>query len=424
MSRYYAILLLLLFANAGVGHSQWVTLHPAILNYSTQNNKAVRAIHCEFVNKDSGYILTSKGLAVTMDGGETWSLDTTTPGYPSEMKFTSFNNGWIEGDPSYIYRTTDRGSHWELDSNRLISVLGSNAGYSLYFRDSLHGWQGSSDVSIFATTDGGRTWHSQNSDSNYPSTWVSNIAFCNDHLGIALGNYEFEMMVLRTTDGGSNWEKVPYGSNVMFFPDGPSGLAYTDPHHAWFSTANDGLFLSTDSGLTWSSVFVPGASIGSGIQAISFADSNHGLVLKRNVIDSSGIVTNVVAFTIDGGLSWDTTVFNDLIWDASFPDTSGAYVCSYYNLYSLTTADLAVQQMTQVSTGVFLESEAGNLFIVMPQNSGGHLRIMDMLGRVMDDEVLLPGARKELSSSTQNPPQFRFAEVECDGQVQVFKLLQ
>ncbi len=221
MSRFGVILVVLVFANAEVGHSQWVALNPSILNYSTQTNKVVRAANCEFVNKDSGFILTNKGLGATTDGGETWSLNTTTPGAPQEMSFTSFNNGWIEGDSHYLYHTTDRGSHWDLDSNMLVSALGPNDGYSLYFEDSLRGWQGSSDVSIFATTDGGKTWQSQysdtNSDANYSLIWISNVAFCNDSLGIALGNYEFEMLVFRTTDGGLSWETVPGGDGATSY---------------------------------------------------------------------------------------------------------------------------------------------------------------------------------------------------------------
>ena len=88
ISRFCGILVVLLLANAGVGYSQWDMLHPSILNYSSQNSKVVRANKCEFVNKESGFILTNKGLGVTTDGGETWSLDTAIPGYSTKMFFT------------------------------------------------------------------------------------------------------------------------------------------------------------------------------------------------------------------------------------------------------------------------------------------------------------------------------------------------
>jgi hypothetical protein len=171
--------------------------------------------------------------------------------------------------------------------------------------------------------------------------------------------------------------------------------------------------------MTWNDISLPS----NGIQSISFADSNHGLVVMRNQIVND-TVTNVVAYTINGGESWDTAFFYGAILDASFPDTSTAYVCSDYNLYRLSTADLAVQAAPQDSTGAWLESESGNLFIIMPQNSGGRLRIIDELGRVLQESEISPGGRCEISNTSPGQPQFRFAEVECNGKVQVFKVMQ
>ena len=405
---------MLLFSNPQNGHSQWIVLHPSVLDSSDQ----VNAIACSFVNKDSGFILTKKGLAVTSNAGGTWYLDSATHVTGMSIAFPTFKDGWIESDPSHFYRTTNNGVSWELDSNTLLYPLGPDIGAFLYFQDSMKGWEGSSNISIFGTTDGGRTWQTMFSDNSYGSTTVSNVAFCNDRLGIALAG-PYEMYILRTTDGGMNWQNLSISVEHSFLPDTPTGLAYTDPRHAWLSTANSGLYRSTDSGLTWTGVKL---STGDEIQSISFADSSHGLVVMRNQIINN-ITTSEVAYTLDGGQTWDTAMFDDIIWYATFPDTSVAYVCSNSKLYRLSTADLAVQQLPQDSTGARIESEAGNLFLVMPEKSGGQLRIMDPLGRILEDQMLPPGSRCELSNP-KDEPQFRFAEVDCNGRIQIFKVFQ
>lgn len=212
---------------------------------------------------------------------------------------------------------------------------------------------------------------------------------------------------------------------VWLKPDGPTGLAYTDPAHAWLSTVSSGIYRSTDSGQTWNYVIIPHSSINDGIQSMSFSDSNHGIVVERNTIDTNtNIASTLVAHTSDGGKTWDTTRFEDLIWYASFPDSSIAYVCGYYNLYRLSTANLAVQPLPEVPTTAQLENEGGNLYLAMPQNTGGTIRTTDILGRVLNEQKLSPGARYGIENKFQSLPQFRFVIVEAGGKIQVFKYVQ
>jgi len=407
--------IMLFFASVQDGHSQWTVLHPSFLNPAV-------AAACIFVSEDTGFIWGKAGLAISQDGGNTWAVNSSVPDTGEQLSFLNFNVGWlwtVESSPAYLFRTTDHGTNWEKDSNTLVSGLPPDLGAGAYFKDSENGWYGTSELAIFHTTDGAKTWQKQYLDDRFTSSAISDIAFCSDSLGIALAG-PYEMYVLYTTNGGMNWHNLSSNVAPSFIASTPTGLAYTDPGHAWFSTASGDLFRSTDSGLTWTGVIVPGS--GYGIQAISFADSNHGVVVKRNQVIGNGVI-DVVAYTSDGGQTWDTTRFNDAIWYASFPDTSTAFVCSHLNLYRLSTAALAVAPTTPNFSSASLESEAGNFFIDLPQSSGGRLRIMDELGRVHAECTLPPGARYKLSS-TNNPPRFRFVEVECDGKFQVFKVIE
>ncbi len=409
-----ALAVMLFFASVQDGHSQWTVLHPSFLNPDV-------AGACIFLSKDTGFIWGNAGLSYTQDGGSTWAVNSAIPDTGDRISFSNYNDCWLwttEGTPAYFFRTTNHGTSWEKDSNILPLGLPPYLGAGAFFKDSLNGWYGTSELAIFHSMDGGRTWVKQYLDDRFTSSAIWNIAFCNDSLGIALAG-PHEMYVLHTTDRGMNWHNLSADVVPSFLASSPTGLAYTDPRHAWLSTASGDLFRSTDSGLTWTGIVVPGS--GYGIQAISFADSNDGIVVKRDQI-VGGSTYDVVAYTSDGGQTWDTTLFHEWIRYASFPDTTTAYVCSAFNLYRLSTAKLGVSSLSPASSAPRLEAEDGNFVISMPQSSGGQLRIMDELGRVLAVRTLPPGARLELSASS--PPRFRFAEVECNGRVQVFKILQ
>ena len=133
----------------------------------------------------------------------------------------------------------------------------------------------------------------------------------------------------------------------------------------------------------------------------------------------------VFGYTSDGGNSWQTSSIDSerYVGLTSFTDSNTAYAGDFDAVYKLNFGNLGVQATNPVPIDASIESEDGNLFVVMPQAYGGRVRIADVLGRVISDEMLSPGARTALPSSSPSQPQFRFAEVECNGRVQVFKVL-
>ncbi|MGA2296104.1 MAG: PKD domain-containing protein [FCB group bacterium] len=146
-----------------------------------------------FLNKNIGYFLkVGEGIYKTTDGGLTWSELSDTQGFNS-MSIPDQNNiwtlvvntwtfhydgngnlinknllppnvywnkiffindkiGWIAGDSGRILHTTDAGKHWY--KQRTNTTEGFT---SIWFIDSLRGWIGTGESSIFYTSNGGVT---------------------------------------------------------------------------------------------------------------------------------------------------------------------------------------------------------------------------------------------------------------------------
>ncbi len=382
-----------------------------------------------FWGNDSG-VVCSEGnnvkngvTAVTLDGGLSWDTTPIDPSvtediYPppllgSNSSFLDVNHIWFCNGAA-VCHTNNGGKTWMVDSNRDSLALAIN---SIYFVDSLIGFEGGESLMMYRTSDGGKNWSIVHSESDGYGYNVYQIKFCNPKLGIAICG-DLVGLILRTTDSGMTWALTTDINHVGF--GAAVSLSYPDPHNAWFA---DGPFLwhSTDSGLTWNHVGAQNP-LGGYFRSISFIDSLHGIATA-----SSGRLL-IIGYTSDGGQSWQTTSINSEANDGnagftSLIDTNTAYAGGFDAVFKFNIANLGVQSTNPIPTSARLENEDGNFFIVMPQASGGRVRIVDALGRVLWDEILSPGGHTELPNASPSQPQFRFAEVECNGQMQVFKVL-
>jgi photosystem II stability/assembly factor-like uncharacterized protein len=393
----------------------------------------------EFFGNDSGVVCAqSDGLtALTLNGGETWNTISGNPNVSGsfldpitghnycflDVNHIWFCNGWT------IYHTSNGGGNWELDTNKASIINGYSSVQSICFIDSLNGFEGGAGYSLYRTSDGGKNWSlvydSTNNNGN-DDGGVYQIQFCTPKLGIALSG-GYLSYILRTTDGGITWLNNQ-GSLGFTGNSQPAGLSYPDPNNAWFADAAN-IYHSSDSGATWLNVFGQIAPLDL-FYSISFLDSLHGIATANHAVDTGngGIALTdslAVGYTSDGGKSWQTWLIASESSQGftSFPGLDAAYIGGYDAVYKLNVQALTVRATPTVPTGASIVSEDGNLFVVMPQSSGGRVRIVDALGRVLSDEMLLPGGCAALPNSSPDNPKFRFVEVECNGIVQVFKVL-
>jgi photosystem II stability/assembly factor-like uncharacterized protein len=165
---------------------------------------------------------------------------------------------------------------------------------------------GSADVSIWKTTDGGTSWVSQ---YNNPTGFGDGLRMFDANNGVYYGDPDpvtsSNWEILTTTNGGTNWNRVPAGN----YPPADSvagevGVAcnlFTLGNTVWFSSytaagTTDFVYKSDNNGLNWTRSSFPGILGGSSF--ISFKDPLNGLIV---------CLDNTIAMTDNGGSTWTTS---------------------------------------------------------------------------------------------------------------------
>ncbi len=236
--------------------------------------------------------------------------------------FVDTMTGWAAGDAGAVYRTTDGGRNWK----PLLSGAAANINF-IYFADWNHGWmlgesggkmgdESETGNTLLITTNGGRTW------TRKPLPNVTSLYFTDLKTGWAVGR---NSTLLKTTDGGLEWNKVESIEKLIGSPIessnynfGFSDVSFTDADNGWVignfygRARNDigGIFKTSDGGVTWKRVPVTiqtqndtGRFTSGLLHSIHFTDSNAGSVTGE-MYDGDGRFFFAL-HTRNGGLTWN-----------------------------------------------------------------------------------------------------------------------
>ena len=244
--------------------------------------EAPSIVNIEMLDEVYGWAITEERIIRTNDGGVTWY--NVTPGNLADagyLVYTSFldaNTAWVQfpdmnkyPNGGKLYRTIDGGLTWETFTTPF-------SGGSLHFVDPNNGWMmadlgvgaGSMAVSIFQTSDGGKTW-------NRTYTNDPNLAEASDTL--PLGGIKNLILPL---DAETAWV-----GGVVYAP----GQTY--------------LFRSDDGGKTWFNInlVLPENTAESelSLQDMVFITPTNGLLALRITSETP---QTIVYITEDGGNTW------------------------------------------------------------------------------------------------------------------------
>jgi photosystem II stability/assembly factor-like uncharacterized protein len=153
---------------------------------------------------------------------------------------------------------------------------------SVNFANNTEGWASGRWGSIWHTSDGGKTWEQQESNTRFT---LADIYFVDPNNGWAVGN---QGTIVHTSDGGKTWEKQ--NSPVSFYH---MGVFFVTPEKGWIASEETHILYTEDGGKTWTVQF---KDVEFRLKSISFSDEQHGWAVGEY---------GYTYYTADGGKTWE-----------------------------------------------------------------------------------------------------------------------
>jgi photosystem II stability/assembly factor-like uncharacterized protein len=199
-----------------------------------------------------------------------------------------------------IFKTTDGGATWTKRSSAVF--------YNFFPLNAQHIiGEGTNEFSY--STDGGNTWTVRtvlNADYALNGFYTSLSTGYVNHNGL-----------FKTTDSAKTWTKI--------YPNRVNAIYFSNADNGWIQSERK-IFTTTNGGATWQ--FKGDIMVGNADNAgMQFTDAQHG-----NYFGNSSY-----ARTNDGGATWTTKTFNNIIIDIHFVSNDVGYLSTGYEIYK--TAD-------------------------------------------------------------------------------------
>jgi photosystem II stability/assembly factor-like uncharacterized protein len=200
-------------------------------------------------NGSIGYACDADRVLKTTDRGLTWTMVHNNPGsYFDHLQAVDNNNfiAWsTRWETSKMVKTTMGGNNWGQ-----ITLPADQKVQSAYFLTAQKGWMSTSNNDdggrTYYTSDGGASWTLKNNPDVAPMNGDA-LKFVNDSTGYML---EGLFTVLKTTDGGKIWERLPRDNNFEYLGYSHNDLHFWNNNQLWAGGGHGFLELSTNGGGT------------------------------------------------------------------------------------------------------------------------------------------------------------------------------
>lgn len=258
-----------------------------------------------FVTPLHGWIVDGSGETYeTTDGGTTWTLKSIVPGYHRTTAFVSETHGWVGVlfSDTRLYETADGGTTMVDVTSRItpaipVGVCGLFA-LSPQRVVGVGEWDG--PAFLIETTDGGATWASRNMAAHAGS--LIDVYYHDAMNGVIVGGTlatqpGSRAVVLTTENGGATWTRRGLSSGTGTTSEWAWKISFPSRLVGYVSVENSGggangkVLKTTDGGMTWTELAVPG---GRSMQGIGFISETEGWTSGRGTS----------RYTTDGGLTW------------------------------------------------------------------------------------------------------------------------
>jgi len=129
--------------------------------------------------------------------------------------FINTTTGWVASDDGRIWKTTDSGANWVLQSTPTATL--GDALFDIFFVDANKGWACGYKGVVLTTSNGGTTWTQIATNVASNNCHIQSIHFTSATIGFANGCWG---QVIKTADGGYTWTQanasVGFGEKIFF----------------------------------------------------------------------------------------------------------------------------------------------------------------------------------------------------------------
>ncbi|HEY5746944.1 MAG TPA: YCF48-related protein [Chryseolinea sp.] len=252
-------------------NSPWTWLNPL--------PTGATGLDIHFVNEKIGFITNNGALLRTTDAGQTWEI------YSKKVKGRRmvFKNliGYVVGDAGQIYKSTHLGVGWNALKINTTENLNS---ITVVSNDTL---RVTSNKTLFASNDGGKTWQSypviNNADSYY--TVVNDAFFTSGKVGHAACT---DGTIKKTKDGGITWYATLTSNTI---PSDFFRIKFADNNVGYATREHSYVFKTTNGGETWT-------------QLTASLDAAYTMQFISPKVGFIGGDDGAMHKTIDGGATW------------------------------------------------------------------------------------------------------------------------
>jgi photosystem II stability/assembly factor-like uncharacterized protein len=260
-------------------------------------------------------LLSGDGAAVAFssDAGASWTVTSDAKGNDGVWIAPSDATVMAAIDRSSLYTSSDGGASWQPPVEAADGFFLRSLAFDASNPDTI--LAGSSTLGIRKSTDGGGSWSNSSAGMNASNRW--NLSARSS----ATVAYDWGGS-FKTTDGGTTWTAIydglPAPSLALW---APLAVDATDADHAVWIDDPPAIFETTDGGASWQDVTSLPFPLLNIFSTISMDPQNaQRWALGNLAIDLGGEMDPLLAFSLDGGGSWSTSLQLDPdIWDQAYP---------------------------------------------------------------------------------------------------------
>jgi len=233
------------------------------------------------------------------------------------IQFQNSSTGWLvhPNKKDTVFKTTDGGLNWSgyrtVDTNKLSGM---------FFLNNNTGWVAGYRGKIAKTTDGGVSWVLQSSGVQ---SWLNCIRFIDANTGVAVGSKDSNRVVLKTTNGGTNWQVLLRNNQARFYS------VYMTSVNSIYSVGDSGVILySSNGGNAW---VTQQSGTNSTLREIIF--KNWGPLSIGYIAGKGGVILQ----TTNGGSNWVSRSFNTVnFYGIDFATIDTGYISGTGKIYKTT----------------------------------------------------------------------------------------